>query len=157
MAATTTRESKNGATRQRSASRQNTGEHSDQQTGRTWAEWVSLGISVAIIGALVAAVVYLHLAGSDEPVRLDVQVEAASARQADGLYYLPVTIHNLGGETGEDVLVRLALDTPEGDRHLTELRVNFLAPNATHRGTVAFPANPAAGQITIHSLSYAEP
>jgi uncharacterized protein (TIGR02588 family) len=125
--------------------------------GRTAAEWTTLGISTAIVLALVGLVLYEDVAGGKQPPVIEVHPRLEAVRHEAGTYYLPVEIRNRGDTAAEDVRVHIALTTDRNQRQSSELRTDFLAGGASIRGVVAFQEDPSRGSLTIDGLSFLEP
>jgi uncharacterized protein (TIGR02588 family) len=135
-------------------------EHQQSEQGsqaRTAAEWVTLGISSLIVVGLFALVTYFHLTASSDPVIVEVQPRATETYQAGGRFYLPITVHNRGGETGEEVKVRVTLTSTDGHQETAELQVQFLAGGGASRAVVSFTGDPRQGQVEAGVVSYLEP
>src|SRR5687768_10970773 len=69
----------------------------------TAAEWVTLAISSAILIGLIALTTYFYLIASTDPVMVEVEPRPAEVYQSGDRFYLPITVRNRGGETGEEV------------------------------------------------------
>jgi uncharacterized protein (TIGR02588 family) len=69
-------------------------------------------------------------------------------------YYLPVAVTNRGGRTAEEVLIMAELVTGEGPPETAEFVIDFLAGGETGEGTVVFPADPSAGELTVRVVSF---
>jgi uncharacterized protein (TIGR02588 family) len=124
---------------------------------RTSAEWVTLGVSVAIVLAVVGALTWLYLTGASGAPVIEVEPLMADIRQERDAWYLPVVVRNSGGDTAEDVRVTLSLTTAEGDTEEAELTVAFLAGQSSARGVVAFRSDPSQGDLSVDVISYLQP
>jgi uncharacterized protein (TIGR02588 family) len=133
------------------------GAESRRTDGRTTAEWTTLGVSTAIVLALVGFVLYQHFAGGKQPAVIEVNPRLDAVRREAGTYHLPVEITNRGDLAAEDVRVQIALTTDRDRRQSSELGTDFLAGGASFRGVVAFEDDPARGNLTIDGLSFVEP
>ena len=136
--------------RKATSGQQGSGEHSV-------AEWVTLVISLAIVFGLIALTTYFYLTASTDPVMVEVEPRTAEVYQAGDRFYLPVTVRNRGGETGEEVRVRVTLTGAAGRQETSELQVQFLAGGGTSRAVMAFASDPRQGQIEAGVISYLEP
>jgi len=122
----------------------------------TAAEWVTLGISSTIVIGLIALTTYFYMIASTDPVMVEVEPRPAEVYQAGDRFYLPITVRNRGGETGEEVRVRVTLTGAAG-RQEADLMFQFLAGGGTTRAVVAFASDPRQGQIEAGVVSYLEP
>lgn len=121
------------------------------------AEWVTLGISATIVLGLLALTTHFYVVASTDPVMVEVEPRPAEVYQAGERYYLPVTVHNRGGETGEEVRVRVTLTGATGRQETADLMVQFLAGGSMTRAVVVFASDPREGQIEAGVVSYLEP
>lgn len=133
------------------------GTGSSQSKERSAAEWVTLGISLAIILSVVGLVTYLLFSGTDQPPVIAVEARLDDVRQDSGVYYVPVVATNEGDQTVEAVRVRAELQTGAGQPQSAETTFTFLSGGEQVRGTLVFAADPAQGQFTLQPVSYQEP
>ena len=127
-----------------------------QDPGRSTAEWVTLGISVAIVLGVVLLVIYTSLKGEDEPATIEVQPQLEQVRQVQDAYYLPVTITNRGDRTAEDIQVHLSLTGGTGEPPSTQFTIRFLAAGERAEAVVVFREDPSQGTLTT-TISFIEP
>lgn len=125
--------------------------------GRSLAEWVTFGISASIVLALVALVTYFHLTTPATPAAIEVETRLDETYQSGSRYYLPITVRNTGGSTGEDVRVRATLTDGGARSESSEVLIPFLAGGGSNRAVVAFGGDPRQGQISAVVVSYLEP
>jgi uncharacterized protein (TIGR02588 family) len=119
---------------------------------RSAAQWTGLGISVAVVLAVVGLIVFQELTGGDRPPTIEVLPNMEALRSDADAHYLPVEIANRGDLTAENVRVRLSL--PSGEA--TELEIQFLAGGDSAEGTAVFSEDPSSG-LTVDVLGFLEP
>jgi uncharacterized protein (TIGR02588 family) len=119
---------------------------------RTKAEWVSLAISIFLLAAVVAIVVYLWLSSSNDPARF--QVERGAVRNEAGQFYLPITITNEGDETGAQVTVEGRLIAGSREEISTTM-FDFIPGRSRAEGVLIFSSDPAAASLRV--VSYQQP
>lgn len=124
---------------------------------RSVAEWITLGISVAILAGIIGLVSYLHFTGEDSPPDIVVEAHLDQVYDGDGGWYVPVTIRNAGGTTVEDVQVTGELDTGEGEPETADFTIRFLVGGEQAEGAFIFQANPASGELTTSAGSFKVP
>lgn len=129
-----------------------------KHSGRSIAEWTTLGISMAILLIVIGLVGYQHLFGASQAAVIEVTPRLQQVRQEGDAYYLPVDVTNKGDKTAEDVRVEVSL-TPDGRQQKTssQLRIMFLAGHETSRGTVVFGEDPRRRVLTTEVISYLQP
>ncbi len=128
-----------------------------QQRGRSFAERVTLGTSVAIIAAIVVVISVLYLHGGEEPPRIVTAPQLEQLRHDESGFYLPVTVTNTGDHTIENLVVQAELDIGDGDPQTAEFSLNFIDGGETLRGTFVFAEDPTSGDLSIGAVSYTEP
>jgi uncharacterized protein (TIGR02588 family) len=132
----------------------------NEKQDRSIAEWVTFGISLAILLGLVGLVLYLALTKGDKPINLEAKPQLEMVRQTGDNFYLPVEISNLGDETAEEVEVEVIL-TAEGDgggkEETRQFTIQFLPRRATEEGYVIFQTDPRKGNIKVVIHSYIDP
>jgi uncharacterized protein (TIGR02588 family) len=124
---------------------------------RSAAEWITLALSSLIVLGLIGVTTYFYLTGSTEPAAVEVEPRLVETYQAGGRFYLPVTIRNTGGTTGQDVHVRVSVTDPSGRQEASELVVDFLAGGGASRAVAVFGSDPRQGQLEAVVVSYMEP
>ena len=132
-------------------------EETTAQSGRTVAEWTTLGISLAILAVVFASIAWLWVRDTGAPASVEVTPLTEAIRNEGDVWYLPLEIENSGDATAEDVVVEVALDTGQGEPETAEITVTFLASGETARGTAVFTSDPASGDLTIRPVSFKEP
>jgi len=137
---------------------QRSGKPKDAGTGpRSTAEWVTFAISSLIVLGLIGVTTYFYLTGSDAPPMVEVEPRPAETYQSGNRFYLPVTVRNGGGMTGEEVRVRVTLTSTDGRQETAELTVQFLAGGGSSRAVAVFGSDPRSGQVEAGVVSYLEP
>jgi uncharacterized protein (TIGR02588 family) len=124
---------------------------------RSTAEWVTLAISLLIVGALVALTSYFYLTESAAPASMEAEPRLAETFQSGSRFSVPVVVRNQGGATGEDVKVRVTLTDPEGRQETAEWQIAFLSGGGMSHGVAVFGTDPRQGQLEAGVVSYLEP
>ncbi len=126
-------------------------------SGRSVAEWTTLGISLAILTLLFATIGWLWVRDAGAPASLQVTPVTEAIRHEGDVWYLPVEVENSGDATAADVVIEAALDTGQGEPETAQITFTFLSSGETARGTVMFTSDPAAGSLTIRPVSFRHP
>jgi uncharacterized protein (TIGR02588 family) len=129
----------------------------DRAEGRSSAEWITLAMSSLIVLGLIALTTYFYLTGSTAPAMLEVEPRIAETYQAGGRFYLPVTVHNSGGATGEEIRIRVTAIGSSGPQETAEFQVQFLAGGGSSKAVVSFASDPRQSQVSGAAISYLEP
>jgi uncharacterized protein (TIGR02588 family) len=136
---------------------QTSGAGPDEAGQHPGAEWFTLAISSLIVLSLIGLTSYYYLTRSTAPAVVEVEPRLADVRQAGGRFYLPVRVRNGGGETAEEIRVRVTATGPSGRQETAEFQVQFLAGGAADRAVVTFGSDPRQGQVEAAVVSYLEP
>jgi len=124
---------------------------------RTTAEWVTLAISTLIVLGLIGLTTYFYVTAQNTPAAVEVEPRLSETYQAGSRFYLPLTIRNTGGETGEEVRIRVSVTDPSGRQEAAEVMVTFLAGGGSSKAVAAFGSDPRQGRIEAVVVSYLEP
>ncbi len=123
-----------------------------QEPGYSRAEWVSLGVSVVILGLLVGMVIFVWLSPVDRPARFEVR--QGQIRVEGHSYYVDFTIENKGDQTGERVKVAGFIIVDSG-REETSTTFDFVPGRSEEQGVLIFEHEPAG--LVIRVISYQIP
>lgn len=121
---------------------------------RRLAEWVTFGVSLALVLALAA-----HLAWRlREPVteRVDARVAPRfdDISQQAGRYLLPLEIANPGGRTIRDLQVRIDYRGERGERRTMDVLVDYVGQGAEQVVYTYFRDDPRTLSIHAEAISY---
>lgn len=137
---------------------ENNGEQKRQSNdeGRSVVEWITLGISVAILLVVAGLIVYEALTDNELPTVIVVQPDFEGVRQEVGHYYLPVTIRNRGNRTVMGLAVEMRLEGEDGEVETGVLTEEFMAGGARVEGVVVFNERPTTENVG-YGVSYRKP
>jgi uncharacterized protein (TIGR02588 family) len=124
-------------------------------SGRSLAEKVSFGISLSIVGIIIALILYTWITGDTNPPVL--AVTTTQTRQVAQQYYVPFTVTNWGGETAEAVEIVGELSLPGGKTETGMQEIDFLSRQEKRSGEFIFSQNPQQGELTVRVASYRLP
>lgn len=119
---------------------------------KSTAEWISLSISLIILFGFVAAIVWLWINEPTGPPQF--KIERGVVQSESGLYHLPVTVTNTGGQAVEQVRVEGKL-TNEGGEEITVATIDFLPVRAQEGVVLVFRGEPSAAVVQV--VSYRRP
>lgn len=123
---------------------------------KSFAERVSLGISLFIVGILVYLIGYTWVTGDNNPPILTVTTQA-NIRKVARQYYVPFTVTNSGGETAESVEIMAKLLLPRQAGETGRQQINFLSRQEEKSGEFIFTKDPRKGDLTVRVTSYKLP
>ncbi len=123
---------------------------------RSFAEWLSFGISSLIVGTTAGLVIYSWATGRDSPPILSIQ-RTEPVREADGQFYVPFEISNTGGETAESVQVIAELKVKAAVQESGDLQIDFLSRGETEKAEFVFKTDLRKGDLVVRVASYKTP
>jgi uncharacterized protein (TIGR02588 family) len=127
-----------------------------EQSKRSFAEWLTFCIAAAILSTVTGLVLYIWLGKQSQPPILSVTYEK-TIRESEGQFYVPFLLENKGGETAESVRIVATLKMANGIEESGEQEVDFLSSGEVQNGSFIFTKNPIKGQMTIRVTSYKLP
>lgn len=125
--------------------------------GRPAAEWITLGISVAVIAGILGLVTWLYVRGTEAPPTIAVEAMLDDVRDVDGDWYLPIEVRNDGDRTVASAIIEGELDTGSGQPETAQVTIDYLAGNERVRGTFVFSSDPRDGELSVGPTSYQDP
>lgn len=121
---------------------------------RTTAEWVTFGVSCAVL-LVIVALVAVQLVGDHEEAAPEAH-RVGPVRVVGGQHFVEVAVTNHGDATAANVQVSASLviagETTEGDQS-----VDFLAGHETEDLVFVFDDAPSDGELTIAVTGYGVP
>jgi uncharacterized protein (TIGR02588 family) len=127
-----------------------------EQSGRSFVEWLTFSIAAAILCAVTGLVMYVWLGKQSQPPILSIAYEK-TIRESDGQFYVPFVLENKGGETVESVQVIAKLNINNEIEESGEQEIDFLSSGEVQNGSFIFSKNPSKGQMTIRVTGYKLP
>lgn len=130
--------------------------HSEINTARTSAEWITLSISLSILTVIVSLVGYIWTNEKNQPPIISVY-QKQTIRQQNGQFYVPFEVVNTGGETAESVQIIATLELGNNQEETAEQQIDFLSGGEKEEGAFIFSHQPQNGQLNIRVASYKLP
>ena len=124
--------------------------------GKSMAERVSFGVSLSIVGIVVALICFAWITGDNNPPILAIATEP-KIREINQQYYVPFTVSNSGGETAESVEVTASLWLDNKLAETGRQEIDFLSRQEKRSGEFIFTRNPQQGKLIIRVASYKSP
>jgi uncharacterized protein (TIGR02588 family) len=122
---------------------------------RKLAEWVSLGISGALIVALAAFLVYEIVKGDSKFNLARTVPQMDAVQQVSGTFILPVEVENPGERTLRDLSVELTY-TPPGaqEPQKAEAKIDYLGEGARQRVYFYLDHDPRQVPVQVRPVHY---
>ncbi|MDY6783670.1 MAG: TIGR02588 family protein [Cyanobacteriota bacterium] len=120
---------------------------------RSPAEWVSFGISLAILAGMVGLVIYRWFATETQPPVLNVKT-GPEIRQVEGQFYVPFAIANTGGDTVEVVEITAQLVVKGKVEEEGSQTIDFLSGGEVESGAFIFSRDPQQGKLIVRATGY---
>lgn len=127
-----------------------------EQHGRSLAEWVTFGVAALVLIAIVSLVIYDWVATPATPPVIEL-TQSGEVREVNGQYYVPFRIENVGGITAEAVQLIAELKIDGDVEESGEQQIDFLAGDESEEGAFVFSRNPGEGELILRVGSYKMP
>ncbi len=127
-----------------------------KKPSRSFAEWLSFGISSLIVGTTAGLVIYSWATGRNSPPVLAIN-RTEPIREVDGQFYVPFEISNTGGETAESVQIIAELKVKLAVQESGDLQIDFLSRGETEKAAFVFKTDPRKGDLVVRVASYKVP
>jgi uncharacterized protein (TIGR02588 family) len=113
---------------------------------------VALSVSLLLLAVVVGAIIWLWVKEPGGPPRFE--VERGAPRVEAGLFHLPLTVTNVGGEAAGQVRVEGRLgDGGQEERPATT--IEFLPVGAREEAVLIFRGDPSGASVEV--VSYQRP
>lgn len=131
------------------------GNDDDAPSGkRKLAEWISFGVSVVLILATAAALIWKAM----EPNAPMVDVAAVplldQAQETGGRFVLPVKVENHGDRTLHDLKVELSFQPPDDTPQTTDAMIDYLGEHSEQVLYFYFEEDPRSLNVEARPASY---
>jgi len=121
---------------------------------RKLAEWVSLGISVALIFGLAGYLLMEALKPHPAYVPVKVQPLLKQVREEENRFILPVEVTNQGRRTLRDLTIEIEFRPDGGKPESREVTIDYLGERSKQEIYVYFDRHPRALQVQARPLTY---
>ena len=118
-------------------------------------EWTVFALSLLLVLSALGFLAHAALTLEDRPA--DLLVELGQPEQRGAHFSVPVTVHNRGGRTAEDVRVEVSLEVGEDVVETTELELPLISYQSSGEGMAAFTQDPRGGKLAARVLGYLTP
>ncbi len=126
----------------------------DRPTGRKLAEWLTLGLSVALVLGVATFLVYSALQDHPRFVPLEVRVLTEDARESGGHFIVPVEVRNLGRRSLKEITVRFSHSSAEGKKESGDFVIDHLGEGASHQAYLYLDQHPRAAKPDVTASDY---
>lgn len=130
---------------------------SDSSNNRTTAERITLAVSALILIGIIGLAAWSSYRVGDDVAVISIEAHLENVREHEGMFYLPVTISNTGGQTAQEVSVSAELETEGGDTETAEVTIAFLAGGEHESAQLIFSTDPSEGELKLRPASYVHP
>ncbi len=127
---------------------------SDSSIPRRLAEWVSLGVSIALILATATYLVVQGLRGQSVFVPVTVKVLENEIAEAGSQHILPIEVHNLGQQTVRALTGEVTIALTENQTEAHEFTIDYLGVRGREKVYVYFDHDPRGRDVRAKPLTY---
>ncbi|EYF00426.1 hypothetical protein [Chondromyces apiculatus] len=125
-----------------------------RRPGRKLAEWVTMGVSTAIVLAVAGFLVVQLVRERPPHVPVEITPLLDQVSQVQGQYILPVKVKNQGRKTLQAFKAQVTYQLPEGKQGQREITIDFLGEQAEQEVYLYFDAPPRDLQVQVKPESY---
>lgn len=123
---------------------------------KNWLEWLVFGTGLVLILLVTGYLAYDAVTLGNEPPVIGVELGTVEPRGET--YIIPVTLHNQGDETAENIVVEVTLMNGDQEIETAEVSIDFLPRQSTRSGWVTFTTDPATvDDVSPQVLGYQAP
>jgi uncharacterized protein (TIGR02588 family) len=120
---------------------------------RRFAEWLSFGISLALLLAVVSHLLWRLREPVTDTVLAQVSLQLDRVSEQQGRFVLPVLVRNPGARTLRDVQVRVEY-REHGERRSVDVLIDYVGQSAEQVIFVYFSQHPRSLSVSASPLSY---
>jgi uncharacterized protein (TIGR02588 family) len=117
-------------------------------------EWSVFAVSLALIGGVVAALLYAQFTSHDRPPSVHAAL-GTPTRAGDG-FAVPLEVRNEGDATAAEVEIEVTLTSGDAVERSTAV-LAFVPHGSTRRAWVGFRHDPSRGRLHARVVGYREP
>jgi uncharacterized protein (TIGR02588 family) len=121
---------------------------------RQFAEWVSFGVSLALVLALVAHLLWRMRESVSDTIHASVRALLDKVSQHEGRFILPLEVKNPGARTLRDLQVRIEYRGPSGARESMDVLIDYVGQSAEQIIYAYFSQDPRSLSVRAEPLSY---
>lgn len=118
------------------------------------AEWVTLILSIAIVGGLAIFLIIGALKPRSDFVTLQTRVITQNIVRRGDNYLLPIELVNTSRQSVRTASVELSFEDEKQERQTRDISFDYLAAGATQRTFIAFERDPRALNVRTHLSWY---
>ncbi|HJU65463.1 MAG TPA: hypothetical protein VJ596_07285 [Gemmatimonadaceae bacterium] len=123
---------------------------------KNWLEWSVFAGSLVLVLATIGYLVAESIARPPSPP--EIRATIGTVRATDAGFLLPVTVRNTGGQTAENVVIEVLVETSGELVERAELSFAFLPRGATREGWVVLRRDPrSAASVTARAKGFETP
>jgi len=116
-------------------------------------ELVTLILSLAVVLVLIGGVVYVQVAGGDQPPAIEAEALLDEVRVEGERFYLPIEISNSGDQAAE--AVRIVVVERVGEREIEhEILIDYLAGHGTAEAIAVLSEDPRRAEVRVEVRSF---
>ena len=130
------------------------GERREQRGPRRLAEWLTFGVSAALVLLLGGHLSWRLREPAGDVAFAEVVLHVDGVQAQGERYVLPIELINPSRRTLRDVLIRVRRPGPGGARESIDVVVDYLGQSSSQTLYVYLHGDPRAGSVTAEAISY---
>ena len=120
---------------------------------RRLAEWLSFGISLALVLALVGHLLWRLREPVDDAVPTQVSLQLDRVSEQQGRFVLPIEVKNLGARTVRELQLRVEFEEG-GQRRNLDVLIDYVGQSAAQLVFIYFSQDPRGLSVRAEPVSY---
>lgn len=124
--------------------------HENRPGVRLAAEWVTFGISLALIAFVAGYLIYEGLRRNSDFVPVETRIDHARVREVRGKFIIPVQVRNAGRRTLREVQLQILIP----DQEPRQVKIEYLAELSDTTVFCVSDSRPAEGAMEARILHY---
>ena len=130
--------------------------NNEYQGSKNFLEWTVFAIGLFILSTILAYLIYKTYTHEEQPADIKVEYTLQPAQHSPFRFLLTAT--NTGGETAENVIIEMELQSADTTLEKSELNFHFIPQSSKREGFIIFKSNPAdADSVTARVVSFNKP
>lgn len=121
---------------------------------RRLAEWLTFGISAAIVLAMAGHLAWRMREPVDDVAFAELVLRPAGVREHEGRFALPIELRNPSRRAMREVLIRVRRPGPANTRESVDVLVDYLGQRSSQTIFVYSSVDPRDGVVDAEAISY---
>jgi uncharacterized protein (TIGR02588 family) len=118
-------------------------------------EWAAAGISVVIVLAALASLLYEAVRGHGSPPEFDISVVTVEPKR--GGYLVRIRVVNTGASAAAQLVIEGKVTSPGGETESSQITLDYVPAQSERLAGLFFSSEPDRARLKIRALGYQDP